>query len=102
MRSFLLKYCVTLLEAAKGNIITPNTGCIHERTHMITVLVNKLINYVIYRDNHQSALETQGALSQCTRMQATAAGCVMETIYIKTHGSVWCGPRSWCATPVSY
>jgi len=35
--------------------------------------------------NHHSALETQGTLSPCTRMQATAAatsGCVIETIYI--------------------
>jgi len=37
--------------------------------------------------NHQSALETQGTLSQCTRMQATAAAtsgcqCIIETIYI--------------------
>jgi len=57
-----------------------------------------LVNFVKISDNkysgihfiqvftyHQSALETQGTLSQCTRMQATAAaasGCVMETIYI--------------------
>jgi len=63
------------------------SGCIHERIHMITVLIKWNVRKLIIIDgqtNHQS-LETQGTLSQCTRMQATAAatsGCVVETIYI--------------------
>jgi len=54
--------------------------------------------FIDSQTNHQSALETQGILSQCTRMQAA----VIETIYIphvKSHQheamlfTVWLNPQ---------